>query len=329
MTNQTAKQETKALHIISVAKVCSLATQDIAKAVLGFIPNGLNLIYDFVFKALPLVGKFFAHRWVEQVIKLCSGITIGQGLAGDIAYYVFKPVGFGIGLVIGGLFKDTPVYQGQIGKIFYRLSAQTVGGALIALIGFFAVNSFIHFNIEMKFVTYLLVLGAGAILGLVAKGLTLFAIHSVTKANAMAARKNAQLAKDLNSKLKTAAKSKAKSMILRQAQDIVLQMNGPQSQANLEPFFEEEYAAFAEQIYQKLERHFNYLTDRACHGDIIALKRLKELTPKAKENDAAKPAFEVLVERMFNARANFKLKDDIDTAYDRWQYRFLSVKEAI
>ncbi len=105
-------------------------------------------------------------------------------------------------------------------------------------------------------------------------------------------------------------------------------MNGPQSQQYLEEFFNEKYDSIAVSTYQKIERHFNYLTDRACHGDVKALKRMQELIPTRTATENAKTPFDVMIERIFNARAVFNLKDDVDSAYDRWQYRFLSVKEA-
>lgn len=323
MTNPEAKNDSFAINLLLVAKVYAYIVEDLSKHLLGFIPNGLNLIYDHAFKALPFVGKFFAHRWVEKVIKLCTGITIGQGLAGDLAYYLFRPVGFVFGIIVGSVYTKAPQYQGQIGKLLYRLSAQTVGGAVIAISGLLIASQFSS-QVVINFDTLFFALSVGAAFGLAAKAILLFAINSVQNANASAARKNVQRAKELNSKLKAAARQKAKSIILIQAQDIVLQMNGPQSQSSMEAFFEQEYENVAAKIYQKLDRHFNYLADRACHGDISSLKRLQSLVPKVGKSNAKAP-FEVLVERMFNARAIFKLKDDVDTAYDRWQYKFLSV----
>lgn len=330
MANPEVKPETFALHILNVAKASAFFVEDIARAVLGFIPNGLNLIYDFIFKSLPLFGKFFAHRWVEQVMKLCTGITIGQGLAGDLAYYLFRPLGYVLGIILGAFVKKIPEYQGQVGKVLYRLSAQTVGGALVGAGCFLLVWEFANLPQELFNVnSILLAMFIGALLGLLAKGMFLFAVNYVNSANASAARKNVQRAKELNTKLKNAARLKAKSMILMHAQDIVQQMNGPQSAQYLESFFEQEYGTFSEKIYQKLDRHFNYLADRACHGDIDSLKRLQSLAPKTVQQPNSKASFEILVERMFNARAIFKLKDDVDTAFDRWQYRFLSVKESV
>lgn len=325
MTNPEAKQDSFALNILASAKVYAYFLEDLARALLGFVPNGLNLLYDFVFKSLPLFGKFFAHRWVEQVIKLCTGITIGQGLAGDLAYYLFRPLGFVLGLVIASIFKKVPQYQGEIGKWLYRLSAQTVGGALFGIACLLLASYFIQ-TVSLNMNTILFASLVGASLGLIAKVILMIAIHSVHNANALGARKNAQKAKELNAKLKSAAKLKAKSIILMQAQDIIQQMNGPQSQQFLESFFEEEYEGIANKIYQKLDRHFNYLADRAIHGDVSSLKRMQDLIPKSTNlQQGAKHPFEILVERMFNARTLFNLKDDVDTAYDRWQYRFLKV----
>ncbi|MBI2791783.1 MAG: hypothetical protein HYX61_07485 [Gammaproteobacteria bacterium] len=329
MANPDIKQDPIMHRTMAYAKVTAYFAEDVCRAILGFIPNGLNLTYDFLFKSLPLLGGFFSHRWAEQVIKLCMGITIGQGLAGDIAHFIFRPIGFVIGVMLGSVSNKIPNYQGQIGKLFYRLSAQTVSGALLGIIAMLSISQWLVPSLNVTLDNLAIATAIGAFLGLFTKGLLLIAVNTVHSANAATVRKNVQRAKDLNSKLKFASKQKAKSLILMQAQDIIQQMNGPQSQQYLEDFFNQEFEHIATSTYQKIERHFNYLTDRACHGDIKALKRLQELTPHAaaSESNDKKP-FEVMIERIFNSRAIFKLKDAVDTSYDRWQYRFLSVKES-
>ncbi len=184
MSNSENKQEPFALHVLAVAKVCAYFVEDVSRALLGFIPNGLNLTYDFALKSLPMVGKFFSHRWVEQVIKLCSGITIGQGLSGDIAHFIFRPIGSAIGFMLGAVIKTVPVYQGQIGKVLYRLSGQTIGGAVFGILAFLIGLQFIssaELNLSASFAV---AAGVGAFLGLVAKAFLLIAINTVNSANA-------------------------------------------------------------------------------------------------------------------------------------------------
>jgi hypothetical protein len=232
--------------------------------------------------------------------------------------------------MLGSVFNKTPLYQGQVGKLLYRLSAQTVSGSLLGFLVFMLTARWLIPSIDVNINNIALATGIGALLGLFTKGLLLVAMNTVNSANAATVRRNVQKAKDLNGKLKFASKQKAKSLILMQAQDIIQQMNGPQSQQYLEDFFTQEFENISTGTYQKIDRHFNYLTDRACHGDVKALKRLQELTPNNNVNESMseKKPFEVLIERIFNARAVLKLKDTVDTAYDRWQYRYLSVKES-
>jgi hypothetical protein len=330
MDNPENKQNAYADQVVSWAKLCAHITEDSSRAILGFIPNGLNITYDTLLKSIPVFGPIFSQRFVEQGLKLISGITIGQGLATDIAHYVFRPIGFALGALMGtGAMnqKGTPVYQGQLSKMLYRLSGQTVGGALFGVIGFSIANHFQLFqNIDLL-KSYLCAAGIGSLFGLMAKGTLLIAINAVNKANAASARANVQRAKDLNAKLKVAARNKAKSFILSQAQDIIQQVNGKAAQVHFDHFLKDEYDAIAISTYKKIDRHFNYLTDRACHGDLQALKRLQDLhRPTTQPN--GKNALEIMLERVFNARAIYKLKDDVDTAFDSWQYQYLKVKEA-
>ena len=125
----TNKQDDNLGHLMIWSKYCAQVSEDVGRAVIGFIPHGLNNLYDFLLKPTPILGTFFSHRWVEEVLKLCLGITIGQGIALDLGRYLFKPIGFLIGALLGSFFDTTPKYQGIIGKILYRLSAQVVGGS--------------------------------------------------------------------------------------------------------------------------------------------------------------------------------------------------------
>lgn len=329
MANLEKKART-ANALVSWSTVSADFAEDLSRGVLGFIPNGIHLVYDSVFKPLPLLGRVFSHRWVEQLFKFCLGVTIGQGLATDFAYYIFRPMGWCLGAFLGILFSSKvkpPKSQGQISKLLYRFSGQTVGGALLAIT--LAVVACQIFDIAWLLTPQVIAIIAaiGAILGLAAKTLLLLATNTVHSANAATVRRTVQRAKELNAKLLTAAKLKAKSRILIHAQDIIQQINGPQSQHNLEAFLTSEYDNIAINTNKKIERHIHYLTDRACHGDVKAFSRLQELIPTRNPTaEGGKNPLEIMLDRIFNLRAIFKLKDDVDTAYDRWQYRFLSKK---
>lgn len=332
MGDSTPKQDAYSHHLFKWAKLCGQITEDFCRGILGFIPNGLEIIYDKTLKRLPLFGKFFARRWVEQVLKLCTGITIGQGISADIGRFIFRPLGFMVGTVAALIFvrriHKLPNYQGQIMKAFHNFSGFTVAGALIGLGSLMLVKEAFHFPswTQVSSISILTFTVLGALIGLIAKLMVSIITFMVNNANAANAWKNMQRAKELNGILSEAAKQKAKSRILRQAQDIIQQMNGPQSQQHLEEFFTLDYDAIAANTYKKIERHFNYLTDRVCHGDVKALKRLESLNQACNQSDVSKNSFEAMLDRIFNARAIFKLKDDVDTAYDRWHYQFLQKK---
>lgn len=314
-------------NIVAWAKVCANIIEDISRGILSFIPKGLQGTYDAVFKNLPLLGNMFSQRWVEQGIKLCTGITIGIGLAADIAHFIFWPLGFIVGLLVGILLgnNSTPTYRQQIGKGLDRFAVQTIGGALASTLLFFITSLFTFSLYPFIWQNVLIAASVGAFLGIMAKTMFLFAVNTIQNANAAAVRRNVQRAKELNAKLKVIAKQKTKSRILMQAQDIILQMHGPQSQQHLEVFFAEKFEEFAQSTYYKIDRHFDYLTDRACHGDIKALQKLQMLISKQIANtEQNKPALDLMLDRIFNYRALAKIKDDVDTQYDRWHYRFLA-----
>lgn len=321
MTNKETIEAPAAKQLGQWATWFADVVEDITKALVLFIPNGLNIIYNEILKRVPLLGRFFSHKAAEKIIKFCSGITIAQELGRDVAFFLFRPVGFAIGYLLGliNAAQLAPTYKGQVGEFITKFSGQTIAGALAGVFLFcFKANASLSF--------LLIVAGLGAMLGIFAKTIFLFALHSLTEANALAARKNVQKAKEINSRIKVAVREKTKSRILREAQDIIQQMNGPQSQQNLSEFFQNEYEKIAQSTYQKIERHFNYLTDRACHGDVDALKRLQQLLPAGQPLESSdKTALEIMLDRMFNARAVAKIKDEVDSAYDRWQYRFLKM----
>ncbi len=329
MANPNEIQETSFNNILGWAKLFANVSQDVGQAFIGFLPNGLGLTYEYIFKGFPLLGRFFSLPLVEKSIKLCTGITILQGVAADVAYYLFRPIGFLLGGLLGcsALLKQKqpPAYKGAVSKLFYRLSGQTVIGAIMGLLVLVIGDKIFHqaaFSCSWAHLALAALIGAA--LGLTGKALVIASVTAVNNANLAAVRRNVHRAKTLNEKLKKAARQKAKSQVLREAQDIIQQMNGSESQLNLESFLEEEYESFSANVYKKVDRHFDYLTDRACHGDVKALKRLQELIPtKPAQPGEEKNAFEVMLERIFNDRLLFQLKDDIDTCYDRWYYRFL------
>lgn len=323
MTNNEANEAPAAKQLKRWATWFADSLEDTAKAVVLFLPNGLNAIYNDMLKRLPLLGSFFAHKGVEKTIKFCTGISISRELGRDVAYFLFRPLGYTIGYLLGLINANelAPVYDGKVGQFIGKFSGQTVAGALIGMLG----AQILHTNLN----TMALATGIGALLGIFAKTIFLFALHSLNEANALAARKNVQKAKECNARLKVAVREKTKSRILMEAQDIIQQMNGPQSQQNLAEFFQSEYEKIAQSTYQKIERHFNYLADRACHGDVEALKRLQQLLPKQQpDENTDKTALDTMLDRMFNTRAVARIKDEVDSAYDRWQYRFLKVGTA-
>ena len=108
----------------------------------------------------------------------------------------------------------------------------------------------------------------------------------------------------------------AKGRILVYAQDIIQQMNGSAAQSDLADFFESELDIISQMTNKKIDGHICYLTEKATHGDEQALYRLQVLVNK-------KTDLNKLLDRVFNARAIVKIKDEVDTRYDRWHYRFL------
>ncbi len=322
MTNKETIEAPAAKQLKQWATWFADGLEDAAKAIVLFLPNGLNAMYNDMLKRLPLVGSFFSHKGVEKLLKFCTGISISQELGRDVAYFLFRPVGYALGYLLGLLNAGqlAPQYQGKIGQFIGKFSGQTTAGALMGL--------FTSLLLSASFNTILLATGIGALLGISAKTIFLFAVHSLSEANALAVRKNVQRAKEFNARLKVAVREKTKSRILREAQDIIQQMNGPQSQQNLAEFFQSEYEKISQSTYQKIERHFNYLADRACHGDVEALKRLYQLLPKQVDQGTEQTALETMLDRMFNTRAVARIKDEVDSAYDRWQYRFLKMSPA-
>lgn len=301
--------------------------EDSFAALLGFIPNGIGSIYDNYLKNMPIVGKLFEIQSVETVLKIILGVTIGQGIAMDAAKYIFRPIGFLIGAALGSTIlaslKLPSPYKGKIGDVCYHLSGQTVLGALIGLIAVVMAGVIKPELGTLNTKVLLLSLVAGACVGLMTKAMLLLAINIVNQANAANLRRSIRQAKNLSEKLKEIAKQKIKSKIYQEAQDLIQKMNGPQSQENLEAFLQDQYESIVYHTNQKINRHFNYLSDRACCGDIQALKKLKMLIQKKQRNKFIdKSPLEVMIDRIFNQRTIFQLRDDIDNSYDRWRYQF-------
>lgn len=321
------EQSVYANQVLTCARTVSHVFEDLGSGLVGFIPNGVEVIYDDILKMLPFVGDVFCVPRVETILKLFTGITIGQGIARNIGRFLFRPIGFMLGALLGTTIKKQPSYNRGISTLLYDLSGQTVIGALIGLGVLFSLMQFTHIldsamfhHLEMIVASLLM----GAFVGLMAKGLFLLALNMVSKANAANMRRNVNRAKGLNKKLKELAKQKAKSKILMHAQDLLVQMNGAASQHQLEKFLAEQYSKISYHTYKKLDRHFDYLTDRACCGDIKALKKLYRLLPNRKRpTQQGQSTLDEMLNRIFNGHTLFQLKDDVDNTYDSWRYQAL------
>lgn len=309
---QPIKKIDYATRVVGMAKYSAAVTEEIGAGLIGFIPNGLDQVYDYFFKALPFVGKVFKRRWLEQVIKLCLGITIGRGLASDIARFVFWPLGFAVGALVGSASSigsnDTPVYHGQIRKFMYKLSGFTVAGALLGTLFGWGIGR----SLQILFIG----MGTGATLGVIAYTMYLVALTVAIANQKQTFHRNTGIARSLGAKIRELAKQNAKGRILLCAQDIIQQMNGPDAQSYMSEFFEEAGDAIAQSCTKKIDRHLHYLTERASGGDTQALSRLQQLVRRQGDLDG-------LLDRIFNERTKAKIKDEVDTYFDRWFYRFL------
>lgn len=318
---QQPVQETS-IQVMAWAKVCGNVVEDTTAAVIGFIPNGLSNLYDNLLKPIPRVGVFFQHPWVESVLKLLTGITIGQGIARDVARFLFRPIGFAVGAFIGsGGLADKgviPHYQNQVGRALESVSAQSIGGAILSALVLCSAQ-FFNPNWQFGLLEYSVVMGAGAGLGLTYRAMMLAAIHTVTAANAASTRLNADRAKKFATHLKALCKTKVRDKIKLHARDVIVQVNGEPSE-NLDEFFNTHLENVAQSIDTKIDRHLNLLTHKAVHGDFKALRRLASLCPRKGKSDTELESF---LERVFNQRAVHHIKDSADTFYDIWQYRAL------
>lgn len=320
MVQQTV-QDTS-IQVMAWAKVCGNVAEDTTAALMGFIPNGLSNLYDNLLKPIPGVGVFFQHPWVEPTLKLMTGITIGQGIARDIARFLFRPIGFGIGAFIGsgGLAdkRRTPHYENQVGRALESVSGQSVGGAILSGMVLSAAQLF-NPNWQFGLLEYGVVMGAGAGLGLTYRAMMLAAIHTVTAANAASTRLNADRAKKFATHLKALCKTKVRDKIKQHAREVIVRVNGEPSE-NLDEFFNTHLENVALSLDTKIDRHLNLLTHKAVHGDFQALRRLAALYPRKGKSEKE---LETFLDRVFNQRAIHHIKDSADTYYDVWQYRAL------
>src|SRR5690606_37438981 len=159
-------------------------------------------------KNIPLLGTLFEVQTIETLLKLLLGVTIGQGIALDGAKYIFRPIGFICGVILGNTllaqFKSPTAYKGKVGEILYHLSGQTVLGALLGILavtlGFWISSGLGIAAINREIL--LLSLAVGASVGLIAKAMLLLAVNMVNQANAANLRRSVKRAKDLGTKLK-------------------------------------------------------------------------------------------------------------------------------
>ncbi|MFO1258497.1 MAG: hypothetical protein U1E78_08845 [Gammaproteobacteria bacterium] len=318
---QQSVQDTS-MRVMAWAKVCGNVAEDTTAAIIGFIPNGLSNLYENLLKPIPRIGVFFQHPWVEPTLKLITGITIGQGVARDIARFFFRPIGFGIGAFIGsGGLADkgrTPHYEHQVGRALENVSGQSVGGAILSGLVLGAAQ-FFHPSWQFGLLEYSVAMSAGAGLGLTYRAMMLAAIHTVIAANAASTRLNADRAKKFATHLKALCKTKVRDSIKFHAREVIVQVNGHPLE-NLDEFFNTHLENVAQSLDCKIDRHINLLTHKAVHGDFQALRRLASLYPRKGKPDKA---LEMFLERVFNQRAVHHIKDSADTFYDLWQYRGL------
>lgn len=303
------------------------AVEDFFEAIIAFIPNGLNALYDGFLKRIPLLGKIFSHAWIEAFLKLLLGITIGKGIARDVARYVFRPIGYAIGWFIGAFYifpmKSQPTYQGAFGHTMKQLSGMVVSCALLSILVGVALNTQWGFgSIPLSlWVIYGFFAALGALVGCLIKLMILYAMHVVGKNYTQKQQSIYQQSRALCQTVRQLARRQSKGRVLTQAQDIIQQINGPQSQQHLEKFFEAKYDKIADHIHEKIDRHIQFLADRACHGDRLAFQKLKDLNFTGKSIQGKVSTLSALLDKVFNEQAIFKLKDAVDTAFDQWYYR--------
>lgn len=313
----------KSSNVWACARYVGDLFSDVSQAILGFIFNGLNITYDSTLKRLPYLGAFFSHTWVEETLKFILGITIGRGVSKDLGRCVFWPMGFVLGIPLSLFVKNQkPKYQGKFGKLLYQLSGQTILGTLV---GFIALIIGVKLQAGLQLSTlswqvWGIALGAGAMVGMMSKSIMLIALEAVTRANAASSRLNAKRAQKLAGLLKKQLKEKTHQKVYRHARGIIEQNNGAQSEAKLTSFFAENHDDVCYTTFKKIDRHISYLSDRATHGDVDALKKLFRLY---RDPVQANGTVDDMLNRILNEREIFALKDHVDNLYDKWTYKGL------
>ena len=301
--------------------------EDLASGVLGFIPNGIEFVYDAIFKRVPL--KFiFGLPGIEGILKLCLGITLSQFLITQLTLYVFRPLGWIIGGIAGVLlayFGEPPKFKQPIQHWCLQYAGQTLmgtflSGLLLSLYIFFEPQ--LCFSIAiLQHYSWILVLGAS--IGLVYQSMLLIALDTFARANAASARANAKRASQLGLTLKKSAKIQAENIVEKHSHAIILQMHDVQPKQSIQNFMTQYMQVLVKRINAKLDRHFNYLTDRAMNGDLNALKKLSQFNQQQK----VEPNYiKKLVERMIKPKDLFLLNDQVDSLFDKWKYQFLLKK---
>ena len=306
-------------HVMKWANFCAQLIEDITGGVLGFIPNGLENIYSLYLTRIPLLGHVLKFKWIQGCFNLLSGILIGQVIARDMARFIGRPLGFILGVFIGSsiLIKFSPKqeYHNQIGHLLYRISPQSMSGALISglgLIFFHLICPQWHLSVS----TIVIGLSVGALLGLSSQALFILATHAVKATQAASSRVNAERAKQFSVQLKRLAKDKMRSEVKAQALKLIEQVHGVKER-DYKAFFEKHLIDISKGLDKKIDRHLNLLTSRAIHGDFSALKKLALMCP---QNE--KPALELeqFLKRILSSRTQFEIQDATDTYYDYWVY---------
>ncbi len=321
-TNATIHDKS-AQTVFHWAQVGGQMAQDLGRAILGFIPDGLIVIYDEGLKNLPLVGFVFQMRWVEKIIKL--PLKVLQGLSADIAKLLIQPIGFILGSALGtgimpGL-RQAPNYQGQMGQFIQKVSGQTLAGGLFGLILLMtlpSIHSVFHF-LKLTPLFYVFSIGIGAALGLSFKATLLFAMQTVEAANAASSRMNTKRAQKLCDILKTRTGIKTKEFVHEQVVTILNQYHGEAAMGYIDAFWHDNMNKLLQHPAQKIERHLAYLTDRAVAGDLKSLRKLFKLYREEEEENK----LDTLLSRILNERESFKLKQDADKLFDQWHYQNL------
>ena len=322
MSSKLNANDTYAQNVIYWAQAGGYVAQDMGRGILGFIPDGLIVIYDEGFKHLPILGAIFKIGLIETVIKF--PINLLQGLSADIAKFLIKPIGFIVGAILGsGMithFSRSPNYKGQIGQFLQKVSGQTLAGGLFGLLLLFVlpvIHPLFRF-LKLSWPFYLAAIGGGAILGLAFKATMLFAMQAVEAANAASSRMNVKRAQKLGEILKKRTEGKIKEFVHQQVVNVLNKYHGEAALGYIDAFWHDNIDKLLQHPHKKIERHLAYLTDRAISGDLKSLRKLFKLYREEGED-----TLEMLLNRILNDRESFKIKDEADMLFDKWYYQSL------